>query len=304
MPAKQKRAHHRGKKDEKHTKRFMKAYAPYLPLLLIVGVGIFISTVGDFKKPGGDVLAYATNMTDSGLLDSTNKARSENNLKPLAYNPVLDQAAQAKADDMSKRNYWSHNTPDGKEPWIFIDTAGYKYFKAAENLAYGFENSNSAVIGWMNSPSHRANILDGDLAEVGFGIANVENYQNKGPETIVVAMYGLPAPVIAASPNTQGKEITVPKPVASFAATSSPAEPKNITYAQMLTGGSAPWISLAVGIAIGLMAMYLILKHARNIIRALRNGERFILHHPLLDSTIVALLALATIVAQTAGVIH
>src|SRR3989344_8453739 len=138
MPAKQKRAHHRGKKDEKHTKRFMKAYAPHLPLLLIVGVGIFISTVGDFKKPGGDVLAYATNMTDSGLLDSTNKARSENNLKPLAYNPVLDQAAQAKADDMSKRNYWSHNTPDGKEPWIFIDTAGYKYFKAAENLAYGF----------------------------------------------------------------------------------------------------------------------------------------------------------------------
>jgi len=302
MPAKQKRTHHRGKKDEKHTKRFLKAYAPYLPLLLIVGFGLFISTIGDFKKPGGDVLAYATNMTDSGLLDSTNKARTDNNLKTLTYSAVLDKAAQAKAEDMAKRDYWSHNTPDGKEPWIFIDDAGYNYFKAAENLAYGFENSNSTVVGWMNSPSHRANILDGDLAEVGFGIVNVQNYQNKGPETIVVAMYGLPTP--ATAPSTQGTDITLAKPEPSFASSSTPAEPKNITYAQMLTGGSAPWISLVVGISIGLMLMYLLLKHTRNIVLAIKNGERFILHHPLLDSTVIALLALATIVAQTAGVIH
>lgn len=305
MPAKQKRTHHKGKKNEKHTKRFLKAYAPYLPLVMIVSFGIFLSTIGDFKKPGSNVLAYATNMTDSGLLESTNKAREQNGLKPLNLSAELDQAAQEKAKDMATRNYWSHNTPDGKEPWVFIDSAGYKYFKAAENLAYGFENSNAAVIGWMNSPSHRANLLDADLQEVGFGIINVENYQNKGPETIVVAMYGTPTPVAgAAAANTNGLEISVPKPESSFAATSSPAESKSITYAQMLTGGSTPWISFAVGLAIGLMAMYLILKHTRNIVRAVRGGERFILHHPLLDATIIALLALATIVAQTAGVIH
>ncbi len=312
MPTKQKRTHHRGKKDEKHTKRFLKAYAPYLPLVIIVGFGLYISIFGGIKKPGGDVLAYATNMSDSGLLDSTNKERQDNGLNPLTYSTTLDQAAQAKAEDMAKRDYWSHNTPDGKEPWIFIDSAGYKYFKAAENLAYGFESSRSAVVGWMNSPSHRANILDGDLKEVGFGIVNVENYQNKGPETIVVAMYGLPVPatatVASTTPNSNtegaGTEISIPKPQATFANASSPSESKNISYAQMITGGSMPWISFAVGIAIGLMVMYLVLKHTRNIVRVIKNGENFILHHPLLDTTIIALLALATIVTQTAGTIY
>lgn len=304
MPLKQKRIHHRGSHKEKHTKRFLKAYAPYLPLIIIVGFGLYISTTGIFKNLPGNVLAYATNMTDSGLLDATNKARKDNGIESLQYNALLDKAAQAKADDMAARNYWSHNTPDGKEPWVFIDATNYKYFKAAENLAYGFDDSNSAVIGWMNSPSHRANILDSQLKEVGFGMANIPNYQGKGPETVVVAMYGLASPQTLAATPTESTGIPLNQPSSSFAATSSPNESKKISYAQMLTGGSAPWISLVIGISIGLMAMYLVLKHARNLSRTIKNGERFILHHPLLDSTIIALLALATIVAQTAGVIH
>lgn len=303
MPTKQKRTHHRGKPNEKHSKRFLKAYAPYLPLIIIVGFGLFLSIFGNFQKPGGSVLAFATNMTDTGLLEATNKEREANGLKPLQFSATLDKAAQAKAEDMAKRDYWSHNTPDGQEPWTFFDQAGYKYFKAAENLAYGFENSSSAVIGWMNSPSHRANLLDSDLEEVGFGIVNVENYQNKGPETIVVAMYGLPTPAIAgANGNSQAISPIITQP--SAAATNVLPEAKNITYAQMLTKGSAPWITFVIGLAIGLMIMYLLLKHTKNIIRTIRNGEQFILHHPLLDSTIIALLALATIVTQTAGVIH
>ena len=177
MPAKTKKPYHKGHHKEKHTKKFIKAYAPYLPLVLIVGFGLFISLAGPFKKPSG-VLSYATNTTDFGLLDATNKQRVENGLKPLKYNVTLDKAAQDKAADMAGKNYWAHNTPDGKEPWIFFDNAGYKYYKAAENLAYGFADSNTTVIGWMNSPSHRANVLDPDLVEVGFGIINVQNYQN------------------------------------------------------------------------------------------------------------------------------
>lgn len=301
MPAKTKnrRAFHKGHQKEKHTKRFLKAYAPYLPLIMIVGFGLFLSTTSNFKRLNSNVLSYATRMSDDGLLDATNKARTENGLKSLTYNSTLDAAAQTKADDMAARNYWAHNTPDGKEPWVFIDQAGYRYFKAAENLAYGFDSSNTAVIGWMNSPSHRANVLDGDLKEVGFGIANIPNYQGKGPETVVVAMYGTPAVLAGTTANE------VPLPVESFASTTpAPTAEKRITYAQMLTGGSAPWISFATGLLMGLIAMYLVLKHARSLGRTLRNGERFILHHPLLDTTLVALLALATVVAQTAGVIH
>lgn len=307
MPIKQKHAHHKGHTQEKHTKKFMKAYAPYLPLLLIVGFGLFLSTTGDFKKLHGNVLSYATNMTDTGLLDATNKARVDNKLEPLKYNAVLDQAAQAKAEDMANRNYWSHNTPDGKEPWAFIDNTGYKYFKAAENLAYGFDNSDATVVGWMNSPSHRANVLDKDLVEVGFGVINITNYQNKGPETVVVAMYGLPPPQsLATNSSTPGNPVTSIPIVASssMSANNAASESKRISYAQMLTGGAAPWISFALGVAIGLMLMYLILKHLRGVMQAIRNGESFILRHPLLDTTLVALIALATIVSQTAGIIH
>lgn len=303
MPTKHKKVHHKGKHDEKHTKRFIKAYAPYLPLLVIVGFGLFISTTGTFKRIGGDVLAYATNTTDSGLLDSTNKQRAENGFQPLKYNVKLDKAAQTKAEDMAKRNYWSHNTPDGQEPWVFFDNAGYKYYKAAENLAYGFDNSDTTVVGWMNSPSHRANVLDSELVEVGFGIINVENYQNKGPETIVVAMYGRPSVTTVATTTPEIKVGASPTN-AVFASTNTQLDSKKISYAQMLTGGSAPWITFALGLMIGLIAMYLVLKHARNLLRTFKNGEKFILHHPLLDTTIIALLALATVVAQTAGVIH
>lgn len=303
MPLKQKQIHHRGSKKEKHTKRFLKAYAPYLPLIIIVGFGLFMSTADNFKRLNGDVLSYATSMSDNGLFDATNKARANNGLPALQFSPSLDQAAQAKAEDMAAKNYWSHVTPDGKEPWAFIDKAGYKYYKAAENLAYGFDNNDSTVIGWMNSPAHRANVLDSQLSEVGFGIVNIESYQNKGPQTIVVAMYGLPPPqTIGATPDKSVENSDVAS--SPFASTNGASTARTISYAQTLTGGSAPWISLVVGIGIGLMTMYLILKHTRNIARALKRGERFVLHHPLLDTTIIALLALSTVVAQTAGVIH
>ncbi len=304
MPSKNKKVHHTGKRNEKHTKGFLKAYAPYLPLLIIVGFGLFISTTGTFKKIRGDVLAYATNTTDSGLLDATNKERAENGLPPLKYNVTLDQAAQSKAQDMSSRDYWSHNTPDGKEPWIFFDQAGYKYYKAAENLAYGFDDSDATLVGWMNSPSHRANVLDSELTEVGFGIINVENYQNKGHETIVVAMYGKPPTAVISTLQNTGIKLGNPDTTQVFAANNTNLESKKISYAQMLTGGQAPWITFATGLLIGLMLMYLVLKHTRNLIKAIRSGEKFIMHHPLFDTTVVALLALATVVAQTAGVIH
>lgn len=306
MPVKQKRTHHKGRQNEKRTKHFLKAYAPYLPLLTIVSFGLFISTTPTFKNIHGNVLSYATNTTDAGLLEATNKERTKNGLEGLVYNVNLDKAAQAKAEDMASKNYWSHNTPDGKEPWIFVESTGYQYYKAAENLAYGFDTSNSTVVGWMNSPSHRANVLDKDLKEVGFGIINIPNYQGKGPETLVVAMYGTPAAKtsLAAAPTTLNSTTDKGPAVVSPSSTTDQTESKKISYAQMLTGGAAPWISLAIGISIGLMLMYLVLKHTKNVAKAIRSGEKFILHHPLLDTTILALIALATIVIQTAGVIH
>jgi Cysteine-rich secretory protein family len=103
---------------------------------------------------------------------------------------------------MVARNYWSHNTPDGSPPWVFITAVNYEYQKAGENLAYGFDSSNTTITGWMNSPTHKANLLDTAFKEVGFGVANSESYQSNGQQTIIVAMYASPSSNIATAPKT------------------------------------------------------------------------------------------------------
>src|SRR5690606_3424397 len=125
----------------------------------------------------------------------------------LSLNDKLNAAAQAKAEDMKARNYWSHNTPDGQEPWVFFDAQGYIYKKAGENLAYGFATSTETVTGWMNSPSHKANLLDGAFTEVGFGFANSENFVSTGNETIIVAMYAQPYTQPASTPPEQAAPV-------------------------------------------------------------------------------------------------
>ncbi len=304
MPLKQKQPkYHKAHHKERHSKAFLKAYAPYLPLIVMVGLGLFLSTFGNIshQSQNSEVLGYSSQISDNGLLEATNKTRSEHNLSNLTHNKELDKAAQAKADDMVKRNYWSHNTPDGNEPWTFIDNTHYSYLKAAENLAYGFNSSNSVVSGWLNSASHRANLLDNNLSEVGFGVANAENFQGKGNETIVVAMYGLPSPEVLASQDNKS-QLNV---ASEFAKSSSSLSANaNISYAQLITGGKMPWITIALGFFAGLCVMYLGLKHARGIKKSLSSSEQFIMKHPLLDATLVAFVALVVIVSQSAGFIH
>lgn len=317
-----------------------------MPLLSIVLFGLAISTSWQpFRR---SVLAYATSMSTAGLLESTNEQRSANGRNTLTLNSKLNQAAQAKANDMVARNYWSHNTPDGNEPWIFIDQAGYDYQQAGENLAYGFATSADTVAGWMNSPSHKANLLETGYLDVGFGFANSSNYQNSGQQTIVVAMYAKPRVAAASTPaptpppsaqqpaptqstiptqptnpspqptsNTQAQPgATAPSPseeeetpanAEQPVTTSSPVKepaPYNVSRIQALTNGQAPWSLFVVGMLSGLGAAYLVIKHGLWIRRVLIRGERFVLHHSLLDVTIVAFVALCIILSRSVGVIR
>ncbi len=207
MTAKIKNAAHRRANRQKYRPKgvsrhkFEKVYWPYLPLVvLITGILTFGSQGGAFasaainKVSNGRVLAYATSMSIGGLLADTNAQRSANGITSLSLNSKLNAAAQAKADDMATRNYWSHNTPEGNPPWIFDNAQGYAYLKLGENLATGFTTEQAAINGWMASPPHRENLLDPDFSEVGFGYANNPDYTSAGggPMTIVVAHYGKP----------------------------------------------------------------------------------------------------------------
>src|SRR5688572_17626917 len=200
--------HHKRRTGQHHkqTSDYHRPYWPYLPIGIIIGLGVLVNSFWGVVQQA--VLGYATNTTISGLLEETNAQRSSGSIGALALNDKLSSAAQAKAEDMAARNYWSHNTPEGNPPWVFFSNAGYDYKAAGENLAYGFDSSNATVVAWMNSEGHRANILNNSFTEVGFGIVNVTDYQDSGEQTIVVAMYG--APQVASAPVAQSAQNQTP----------------------------------------------------------------------------------------------
>lgn len=126
----------------------------------------------------------------------TNTERSQHNAGALTENPLLTQAAQAKAEDMAAKGYFAHVGPDGTEPWVWIKSAGYRYQYAGENLAVKFTDSHEVVSAWMASPTHRANILKPQYTEIGIGIAQ-GSFRGE-PATFVVQYFGAPRGVAVA----------------------------------------------------------------------------------------------------------
>lgn len=136
------------------------------------------------------VLGLATDISVSKLIQLTNSQRQKYNLPILNYNDKLSQAAQKKAEDMFKNNYWAHYGPSGIAPWDFIMDSGYQYEYAGENLAKNFLFSQGVVDAWMDSPTHRANVLRKEYSDVGFAIVN--GVLNDEETTLVVQMFGKP----------------------------------------------------------------------------------------------------------------
>src|SRR5690349_9259827 len=81
---------------------------------------LFVFLIKNYSVHLNNVLGFATDVSVQKLYELTNEERTKNHLQPLTYNKELAQAAQLKADDMFKRNYWAHFAPDGTTPWNFI----------------------------------------------------------------------------------------------------------------------------------------------------------------------------------------
>jgi uncharacterized protein YkwD len=302
MPTAQKRTRltpeHKKRHGHHHSKgpHYVKVYWPYLPLLLIIVLGSLFSFL---PSNSWDVLAYASNLSHESLLQETNEERSAVGQHTLALNDKLSRAAQAKANDMAAKDYWSHTTPDGQEPWVFVVNAGYEYKKAGENLAYGFRSSEATISGWMNSPSHKDNLLDSSYTEAGFGYANSSNYQGKGEVTIVVAMYGnplhSPTPVATSDPSNSST-VSTQSPVVNPA-----VQPVSILQAS--SNGRFAWLSFAIGLASGVSLVVLVLKHGLALRKLLVQGEAYFLHHPVFDLVLLSMAVIGILLTRTAGFI-
>lgn len=197
---------------------------------LLVTVKIFVLVM---VSVGPVLPAFSSAITVSNIINLTNESRRQYGLNGLKENSILDQAAQAKADDMLAKGYFAHNTPDGKTPWDFIISAGYSYIMAGENLAVNFTEAENVETAWMNSPGHRANILNKSFEEIGIGISQGV-YQ--GHEAIfVVQEFGTPAEqkITISDQPTAVQTQAVPPPVLQQAANS------DVLASSPAQGGSA-----------------------------------------------------------------
>ena len=121
---------------------------------------------------------------EATMLKMHNRYRVDNGRKPLCIHPKLQKAARAHSADMIRRDYFSHTTKGtNKGPAERIEAQGYRWSRYAENIAGGpgaYGGPKNIFRAWKQSSSHRPNILDGRLKEVGIGARTGEYKGDKG----------------------------------------------------------------------------------------------------------------------------
>lgn len=150
---------------------------------VIVALKIIVTTTLFFIYPNQATL---TSKIVDNLYRLTNETRIANGLEPLEINPELTLAAQRKVDDMIAKGYFAHITPENKYPWQFIDSSKYPFSYMGENLAMDFSSAEVVQSAFMNSPSHRSNILNPKYKDIGIAL---KVGKINGKETIVLAEF-------------------------------------------------------------------------------------------------------------------
>lgn len=278
--------------------------------LIAIGLVAFQIIVGLTSKTFPKVLGYAANISPEEVIRLTNIQRTNNGLSPLTSNSTLSQAALAKGNDMLAKGYWAHFAPDGTTPWIFFLSFGYKYKYAGENLARDFSDASSAVNAWMNSPTHKENILNPNYKDIGIGV--VEGNLAGVDTTIIVQFFGAPletstntipkaeAQVVKVSVSPEPKT-EVKQAIAEAVTTSTPIPVPTQTPDLIVnaTGSSVTFVSpfkstkgisfLVTGVLLMLLSIDLVVVKRNRIVRV---GGRSLAHIAFLGMILAVLLIL------------
>lgn len=218
-------------------------------IFLIVIAATLIGVSYGYPRYFFATLADLYDIFDSrAVIALVNESRVKEGLQPLSRNAALERAAQRKANDMFNGHYFAHHTPDGKPPWVFLQKEGYAYKAAGENLAIDFLNLNDAHYAFMNSPSHRANILNARYEQI--GVAAQPGIFNGSPTLIIVQFFGQPftpsiaasVPHVLSSPNrvrASPSPLVQSTPIPSFTSRVSP-HPLELPSTGVLLAGGTP----------------------------------------------------------------
>jgi hypothetical protein len=246
-------------KHNDHRPHLIRAHGLAIIVALIVvsqASAYALRPAGSITVHTGKVLDYATgSITPDELLTLTNQDRAANGIAPLTMNAKLNNSAAMKAANMFAESYWAHVSRSCLQPWYWFTKAGYDYAYAGENLAQGFDDSAGVNTGWMNSPGHRANILNPHYTDVGFAVENGNLPQTVTPDcsweqqptlqtTLVVAHYGsqvatasapavpqTPAVASASTPQATPAATPVPTPAPTPAPSVSPSPTAHVAPA-------------------------------------------------------------------------
>ena len=149
----------------------------------LTDVGIYVES-GELRVVLAAPFAPAVEMSEQAagrrVLELVNQARATprvcgnrkfNAARPLRWNEQLAAAASMHAEDMARGNFFSHTGRDGSNPAQRVERAGYRYRRTGENIAGGHMQPEAAVAGWIKSPPHCANLMNGAFTEMGAAYA-------------------------------------------------------------------------------------------------------------------------------------
>ncbi|MDP3052014.1 MAG: CAP domain-containing protein [bacterium] len=175
-------------KENDYLPHFFRLEVVAMTAIVLGGIFLFTLSISQTQFYAN----FLASVYPKALVSYANDARKDiQNEGALSMNPLLQKAAQLKAQDMVVKGYFSHNSPDGKTPWYWFDLAGYPFKYAGENLAINFQDSKEVSDAWLASPEHKANILNPKFTEI--GIATAEGMYDGKKAIFVVQLFGTPA---------------------------------------------------------------------------------------------------------------
>jgi len=158
-------------------------------LSVVIGLYVLLQlTMNQLTMNYPQILGYASNIAPEEIVRLTNLERKSQGLSEVRLDSNLSAAAAQKAADMVARDYWAHVSPVGTQPWYFVSNSGYAYKYAGENLARDFADPTAVVKAWMDSPTHRENLLSSRYQDI--GVAVIDGKLGGRETTLVVQMFG------------------------------------------------------------------------------------------------------------------
>ena len=169
--------------------------------LLIAVLAASVAGAGEPPEP----------MSVEAILAAINARRASHSLPPLRDDLRLQEAAEDRITDMIELGYWSHQSPEGRSPFSWLSMRGYRFAKAGENLAAGFETPDILVDSWMESPGHRVNILEPGYVDAGIAIIEGST-TGRAPGHSVVMLFGreLIEPITRRASKDRSRETSEP----------------------------------------------------------------------------------------------